>query len=1084
MHIRSITVRNYRVHRELSVSFDRTLTLIGGPNEAGKSTLAEAIHRGLFLKSGVTGTALTSIRSNVGDGAPEVELEFQKHNVVYRVHKKFNGQNGTTRLSELNGKSWQGDEAESRLSDLLEVEQIGGGRGIGDRVNQQWAHLWIWQGQSGTDPSMHATAQRESLLPRLQSGAAVVMQSELDSRVAKIFSESVTAEFTAKKEPKANSPLSRARQQFAEARRSVLSAEEQYDRLQGAADDFRKSGQQLNDAEELLTSLQTELDTTNQKRNQAKILADGFFKLHEQIERSNETIQNLRKAAGAIDDAEKELKKIQEKLQPARSMERNLADAEKAACEQHSTCEQDYEKAYTAANHSLKKFELATAAQNYFRVRGELQARLKDQFRSDEIRRELKDIENKISALPDISETRIRSLRDLSQKRGKAEATLNAIATGIDLVVADQSVRVGEKELQASSSLVITNVTEICIGSGVRLVVRPGGGDGVATAKQKLEDIDQKIQLELISIGIGSIADAEITFEERQRLARQCEKYHALLESLKADALPAEIEGLKRDQTQYVSEIERRAQMLNIDFDLPETADQVGAFMNDCTEARRNADNQADDLRTKRVQADLERAKAGKELLDHAKHVEQLGDDEKTLKGRLQGLVEANGDAEERKSQLQRIEATRDTAAREAAQLNQKLLDLQPEDIGRDIERLERAKKRQEDIKIEAKERQAVARNTLQSQGVTDPQEQLASAKAKLAEAEERLQIEERQGKAKLLLNELFRDEQQKHTTRFTQPLVTKIADYLRPVFGRSIDIQLDNENLTFTRLGLNRRNNDQGTVDFDSLSAGAREQLAAAMRLAMAELLAEGSDGCLPIVFDDAFAYSDPERVEALQAMLDLAANRGLQVIVLTCTPRDYYRLGAREVTLQPTKTLLVAASSDEAFQRTTPALLVSEPRKSDILSGSASQMGGPNTQSQRPTNPPAAADPKDAPAEIADDNSVNPDQPIPIVERTADKSGALGHGSALASMIESPTASPAYEISPAPRLDAARTDPTAILLIATLRTFGGTAKKSDLRGELGLGMEDFTSLLKVVVQAGLIREDRTRVKVSLIGD
>jgi hypothetical protein len=32
---------------------------------------------------------------------------------------------------------------------------------------------------------------------------------------------------------------------------------------------------------------------------------------------------------------------------------------------------------------------------------------------------------------------------------------------------------------------------------------------------------------------------------------------------------------------------------------------------------------------------------------------------------------------------------------------------------------------------------------------------------------------------------------------------------------------------------------------------------------------------------------------------MLDLAASRGLQVIVLTCTPADYAGLGAREIRL-----------------------------------------------------------------------------------------------------------------------------------------------------------------------------------------
>jgi hypothetical protein len=88
--------------------------------------------------------------------------------------------------------------------------------------------------------------------------------------------------------------------------------------------------------------------------------------------------------------------------------------------------------------------------------------------------------------------------------------------------------------------------------------------------------------------------------------------------------------------------------------------------------------------------------------------------------------------------------------------------------------------------------------------------------------------------------------------------------------------------------------------LPFDSLSGGAREQVAAAVRLAMAEVLACDYDGCLPVVFDDAFAYSDPDRVNQLQRMLDLAANRGLQVIVLTCNPSDYAALGATSIHLQ----------------------------------------------------------------------------------------------------------------------------------------------------------------------------------------
>ncbi|MBZ0188390.1 MAG: ATP-binding protein, partial [Candidatus Obscuribacterales bacterium] len=42
MKLLSATVRNYRIHRETTVDFDPSRSLIGGPNESGKSTFIEA----------------------------------------------------------------------------------------------------------------------------------------------------------------------------------------------------------------------------------------------------------------------------------------------------------------------------------------------------------------------------------------------------------------------------------------------------------------------------------------------------------------------------------------------------------------------------------------------------------------------------------------------------------------------------------------------------------------------------------------------------------------------------------------------------------------------------------------------------------------------------------------------------------------------------------------------------------------------------------------------------------------------------------------------------------------------------------
>ena len=73
-----------------------------------------------------------------------------------------------------------------------------------------------------------------------------------------------------------------------------------------------------------------------------------------------------------------------------------------------------------------------------------------------------------------------------------------------------------------------------------------------------------------------------------------------------------------------------------------------------------------------------------------------------------------------------------------------------------------------------------------------------------------------------------------------------------------------------------------QGIFEFAGLSGGTKEQLAAAVPLAIA--IAEL-----------------------------LAATRGLQIIILTCTPSDYDTLGATEIVLQPV-TISSATTSDSA--------------------------------------------------------------------------------------------------------------------------------------------------------------------------
>ena len=127
MRLLSLTVRNYRVHKDLTVNFDPSRNLIGGPNESGKSTLAEAAHRALFLRAKTGGNIQKELVSTRHLGDPEVQLTFEAEGIRWELEKRFAAAKGSTRLTAQAGTTLRDDEAESKLASLLKTETAGEG---------------------------------------------------------------------------------------------------------------------------------------------------------------------------------------------------------------------------------------------------------------------------------------------------------------------------------------------------------------------------------------------------------------------------------------------------------------------------------------------------------------------------------------------------------------------------------------------------------------------------------------------------------------------------------------------------------------------------------------------------------------------------------------------------------------------------------------------------------------------------------------------------------------------------------------------------------------------------------------------
>ena len=104
MKITRLRVQGIRRHRDLDIHPAAGLTVIRGPNEAGKSTVQAAIEMALFRKATSTAREMLDARTWGASDDPFVEIEFEHDGATGRLAKRFAGQKGTVEL-EMGGQT-------------------------------------------------------------------------------------------------------------------------------------------------------------------------------------------------------------------------------------------------------------------------------------------------------------------------------------------------------------------------------------------------------------------------------------------------------------------------------------------------------------------------------------------------------------------------------------------------------------------------------------------------------------------------------------------------------------------------------------------------------------------------------------------------------------------------------------------------------------------------------------------------------------------------------------------------------------------------------------------------------------------
>ena len=90
MIVESLSLRNWRAYRGLHrFDFSPGMNLLSGPNEAGKSTLFEALVRAFFDRHTSKASEVRIMRPLGSSLGPEVEVVFAVEGVRYRISKRF-----------------------------------------------------------------------------------------------------------------------------------------------------------------------------------------------------------------------------------------------------------------------------------------------------------------------------------------------------------------------------------------------------------------------------------------------------------------------------------------------------------------------------------------------------------------------------------------------------------------------------------------------------------------------------------------------------------------------------------------------------------------------------------------------------------------------------------------------------------------------------------------------------------------------------------------------------------------------------------------------------------------------------------
>lgn len=866
------SVRQFRDGLEIP-SFEPGLNIFSGPNEAGKSTIAEAIRAAFFERyRSKSRDDLLPKGETVTSASPQIDLAFEYRGQSYHFSKSFFARPRC--VLQTPGGELENDEAEAWLAQELGFEYSGRGDSRPDNQGIPGL-LWVQQGLAQTiaDPLSHASAHMNAALESIVGSVASTQGDQLISHLERLRDELLTA----RGKPRGDLDKAIKAVEDLEARRARLRTdiegyradvdrlaelraagrreenERPWERLEQQrleASRALEAGQQL---EERISTRRREIDTQERLlHNGRQVQADHQARLRERAERQHElqeVLDQQQRVQASLDKVLTELRQVEDALGAT-------------------------QKTLEAARVAARRAELGNEIQQLQTQDAQLRATLEQvQQYADALQRAKAQVEANC-----LDSDLLRSLDDGAERLAKLDTEQRAAATSIRLALRDGvAVELNGQAVSTEGEHLLTTVGRLNLAGVGTIDILPGGKD-LGTLERQRAKVESSMAAMLARVGEPTMAAVRARYERLQAALRDQKEAEGLLKALAPqgfEALSVAAGALQERLQRY--EAERNS--------LPES------------EAGSSATPVAD------LEAEGARLGASRDALKM--HTEKMRAELAGLTGRIdtlnEGLARLTAQVDDAVV-LQRIEAARADEVRVQALLDTLRAHLAVDQVEESkqnldllkqtVERFARSRDQAHKQYIDRGKDIAALESLVRHGEAGDREERLAELDVTLAAAlRQRDQLQARADALQLLVDRLTAG-RERVTRKLLAPLQARMDHYVRILLG---DAQLElGVDLKPHRL---QRAGQTNAIEFDLLSFGAREQLALISRLAYADLLQQADRPAL-LILDDTLVHADERRLIRMKQVLFDAATRH-QVLLFTCHPERWDDMGtaARDV-------------------------------------------------------------------------------------------------------------------------------------------------------------------------------------------